>query len=74
MSRETRDVSYPSGWRVLEGKSSLTILTKDKEERHQVPVKLAAYMSRSKLIVFDGTLQLSSFPLANTVQVKVCHR
>ena len=35
------------------------LLTEDKEERHQVSIKLATHASLSALIVLEGTVQLS---------------
>lgn len=47
------------------------LLTKDEEERHQVSVELAAHTSLSRLIVPDGTLQISGLMLVNVLQVEI---
>ena len=50
------------------------LLTKDEEERHQVPVQLAAHTSLSDRIVRDRCLQLCTFlPHVHTVDVDLVH-
>lgn len=72
MSRrhEERELSFgEQGWLTAEA----VLLTKDEEEWHQMQIKFAAHTSLIRLIVFQGTLQLSNLMLVNAVQVEVGH-
>ena len=49
------------------------LLTEDKEERHQVSIKLATHASLSALIVLEWTVQLSGRLVVNMFWVELGH-
>ena len=49
------------------------LLTEDKEERHQVSIKLATHASLSPVIVLEGTVQLSRRLDVNMLRVELGH-
>ena len=49
------------------------LLTKDKEERHQVSIELTTHASLGGLIVLGETLWALGILLVNALWLEVCH-